>query len=294
MPNSLKIAAYFLATLLLGALLAPPLYWAGHAAAAWGPLHKLGEFEFRRYFDRAVLVAALGLLWPTVRALRVGGWRDLGLRPDAHRWAHLFVGFAVAAGGLLLMGWCFTRLGWYTPRARANWAALPGFLLSAVAVAALEEGFFRGALQGLVARTTSAAGALVSVAALFAVLHFVRPPEGTVNLGPIGWLSGFVYLPQVFWQWGDGRLVVGGLATLFAVGLVLGYARWRTGALWLSAGLHAGWVFALKGFSAMTRHTAPDNLWLGEDLRHGLAPVAVVLLTGLLVAAALRRERADG
>ncbi len=294
MPNALKIAAYFLGTLFLGALLAPPLYWAGHAAAAWGPLSSLGTYEFRRYFDRAIFVAALLLLWPTVRALRVGGWRDLGLRPDGRRWRHLALGFVAAGGGLWLLGFVFLQAGWYAPRAHVPWGTLPGFLASAAAVACVEEGFFRGVLQGLVGRTASAVGALVFVAALFALLHFVRPPEGAVNLGPIRWLSGFVYLPQVFWQWGDVRLVLGGLATLFAVGLVLGYARWRTHALWLSVGLHAGWVFALKSFSAATRHTAPNDLWVGEDLRHGLVPVAVVLLTGALVAACLRREGSRG
>ena len=293
-PNSLKIAAYFLGTLFLGALLAPPLYWAGHAVAAWGPLHKLGEFEFRRYFDRAMLVAALVLLWPAVRALRVGSWRDLGLRPDGRRWRHLALGFALAAGGLWLLGLGFVEMGWYGPRKVVPWGAMLGFLVAAAAVACVEEGFFRGALQGLVGRTASAAGALVFVAALFAVLHFLKPPEGAVDLGEIGWWSGFEYLPRVFWQWGDLRLVLGGLATLFAVGLVLGYARWRTQALWLPVGLHAGWVFALKSFSATTRHTAPNNLWIGESLYYGLAPLAVVVLTGLLVAAGLRRETAAG
>ena len=86
------------------------------------------------------------------------------------------------------------------------------------------------------------------------------------------------------------RLVLGGLLTLFAVGCVLGYARWRTRALWLPVGLHAGWVFALKSFSAASRHTAKNNVWFGEDLRHGLVPVAVVVLTGLLIAVWLRRE----
>ena len=82
--NSLKIAVYFVCTLFLGALLAPPLFWAGHAlGTTWGPLHKLAEFEFRRYFDRAMFVAALALLWPAVHALRVGGWQRSrpGTRP---------------------------------------------------------------------------------------------------------------------------------------------------------------------------------------------------------------------
>ena len=294
MSNFLKIAAYFVGTLFLGALLAPPLYWAGHAAAAWGPLHKLAGFEFRRYFDRAMFVAALVLLWPAVRALRIGGWRDLGLERDPRRWRHLALGFVVAGGGLWLLGLAMWWLGFYAPRPARDvpWGSLPGFVITAAAVACVEEGFFRGALQGLVGRTASAGGALVFVAALFAVLHFLRPPEGAAAVGEVNWLSGFAFLPRVFWQWGDLRLVLGGLVTLFAVGGVLGYARWQTRALWLPVGLHAGWVFALKSFNAVSRHAARNNLWLGEDLRHGLVPVAVIILTGLLVAGWLRREKA--
>ncbi len=293
--NSHKIAVYFLGTLFLGALLAPPLFWTGHALGmAWSPLHKLAEFEFRRYFDRAMLVAALVLLWPAVRALRVGSWRDLGLERDPHRWQHLAFGFVVAGGGLWLMGLSMWWLGLYAPRPASAipWGSLPGFLVSAAAVACLEEGFFRGALQGLVGRTASVAGAVVFVASLFAVLHFLRPPEGVAAIGEVNWLSGFAYLPEVFWQWGDLRLVLGGLVTLFAVGLVLGYARWRTRALWLPVGLHAGWVFGVKSFSAVSRHVAKNNVWFGEDLRHGLVPVVVVTLTGVLVVWRLRRERA--
>ena len=294
MSNSLKIALYFLGTLFLGALLAPPLFWAGHAlGTAWSPLHKLAEFEFRRYFDRAVFVAALVLLWPAVRALRIGGWRDLGLERDPRKGRHLAFGFIIAGGSLWLMGLSTWGLGLYAPRSTQaiSWGSVAGFLATAAVVACLEEGFFRGALQGLIGRTASAGSALVFVAALFAVLHFFKPPREATELGEINWLSGFAYLPKVFWQWGRPELLLGGLATLFAVGLVLGYARRRTHALWLPIGLHAGWVFGVKSFAAVSRHVAANNLWFGADLSQGVVPVAVVTLTGMLVAVSLRREQ---
>ena len=65
--------------------------------------------------------------------------------------------------------------------------------------------------------------------------------------------------------------------------LVLGYARLRTRSLWLPIGLHAGWVFGLKSFNKVSRHLSPPNLWIGDDLLHGLGPVLAVALTGLLV-----------
>ena len=75
--------------------------------------------------------------------------------------------------------------------------------------------------------------------------------------------------------------------TLLAVGLVLGYARWRTASLWLSAGLHSGWVFALIFFKELTLASGVSEgtarYLVGMTLRDGIVPTIVVLATGILV-----------
>ena len=291
MSSLLKIAAYFLGTLLLGAILAPPLFWGGQAVAgAVPPLAWLRETDFHRFFDRAMFLAALLLLWPAVRAMRIGSWRELGLRRDPRAgWNGLF-GFAAAGGVLWVLGVGLWGAGIYAPRLPLPWGTCAGFLGTALAVALAEEAFFRGALFGLVRRTARTGTALVFVAALFAVLHFLKPPPNAVPVADVRWFSGFVLLPRAFWQWGDPQLVLGGFTTLFAVGLVLGYARWRTGALWLPVGLHAGWVFGLKSFNKVSRHLAPSSFWVGDDLLHGLLPVAAVGLTGALVWLWLKKQ----
>ncbi len=284
MSNLLKIAFYFAGTLFLGALLAPPLFWGGHALGQAVPLLGwLRETNFQRYFDRSMFLAALLLLWPTVRSLRIGGWRDLGLAPDPRAGRHAALGFFVAGGLLWLLGICFWELKFYAPRSHLPVGALASFLGSAVAVALAEEAFFRGVLLGLVRRTAPPATALIFVSALFAVLHFLKPPPRGLDQPAVHWLSGFEFLPKVFWQWHDPLLVAGGFTTLFLVALVLGMARLRTRSLWLPIGLHAGWVFGLKSFNQVSRHLSPPNLWIGDDLLHGLGPVLVVCLTGGLV-----------
>ncbi len=289
----LKIALYFAGTLFLGALLAPPLCWAGHALGGiFPPLGWLRETDFQRYFDRAMFLAALLLLWPAVRALRIGGWRDLGLEPDPHAWQHAGGGFLAAGGLLWALGIVFWTLHVYLPHGTLPVEALLSFLGSAAAVGLAEEAFFRGVLLGLARRTARPTAALVFVSALFAVLHFFKPPPRAMDQPAVGWFSGFEFLPKTFWQWHDPLLVAGGFTTLFLVALVLGYARLRTRSLWLPIGLHAGWVFGLKSFNKVSRHPSPPNLWIGDDLLHGLAPVLVVGLTGVVIWWSLRRTPA--
>ena len=284
MSNLLKIALYFVGTLFLGALLAPPLFWAGHAlGGAVPPLGWLRDTDFQRYFDRSMFLAALLLLWPAARALHVGHWRDLGLKPDGRPWQHTAFGFITAGGLLWLLGLGSWKLGVYAHRSTLPLGTLGLFLVSAGAVALAEETFFRGLLLGLARRTARPTTALVFVSALFAVLHFLKPPPRAIDQPAVQWFSGFAFLPKTFWQWHHPLLVAGGFTTLFLVALVLGYARLRSRSLWLPIGLHAGWVFGLKSFNKVSRHLAPPNLWIGDDLLHGLGPVLVVGLTGVLV-----------
>jgi membrane protease YdiL (CAAX protease family) len=292
MSSLLKIAAYFLGTLVLGAILAPPLFWLGQAAGGWAPLHWLRLTVFQRYFDRAMFLAALLLLWPAVRALHIRSWSDLGLQRDPQRWRHAGVGFALAAGLLWMLGLCLWWRRVYVPARDLGLATGAGFLATAIAVAVIEEAFFRGALLGLVQRTASPAVAVAFVSALFAILHFLKPPAHALPDAAVRWTSGFTFLPLTFWQFGNPLLVLGGFTTLFAVGWVLGWARLATRALWLPVGLHAGWVFGLKTFSERSRHLEPANWWIGQDLLHGLGPVAMVLSTGTLLWLTIRKKAA--
>jgi membrane protease YdiL (CAAX protease family) len=294
MSSALKILAYFLGTLVLGAILAPPLFWGGQGlgervkSLAW-----LGDTDFQRYFNRAMFLAALALLWPTVRSLRVGSWREWGWRRHPREGWHAAGGFALAGGLLWMLGLWLWHTGVYAPNPKGppGVGTLVNFLLTAAVVSALEEAFFRGALLGLLLRTIRPIPALWFVSALFAVLHFLKPEPGGVPDEAVRWWSGFALLPSVFWQWGNWPLVLGGFFTLLLVGLILGYARLRTGSLGMAFGLHAGWIFALKSFSRASKHIADPNLWYGENLLTGLGTLLTLLVTGSLVWAWLKAER---
>ena len=289
MKEVAKIIAYFAGVVLLGALLAPLLFWAGNAVAARGSLTFLGEVSFQRYFNRAVLIAALALLWPTVRSLKIKGWRDLGIEPDPRWRQHALAGFVIGAGLVAVMAFVYVPLGFYHWKPQLPWAKLPSLALSAFVVAVLEESLFRGAIFGLFRRTLRPFPALVWVTSLFSILHFLKPDDD-FTIAHVGWLSGFSLLPQTFHQFVEPTTLIAGFTTIFVLGWVLGYATLRTRSLWMGIGLHAGVVFVKMGFAKFTKRDAELLPWVGRELQIGLVPVAVLAFGGVLVWLWLRHE----
>lgn len=277
-----KIAAYVVFVLVAGCLLAPPLYWAGQAAldAGWLP-DSLRKFGFAKYFNRAILIAALVGLWPFLRSLSVRSVAELGLAANPRRWSDLGVGFALGAGGLGLVAALMLFAGEASLRSPTPWGKLGPVAVTAVVVALVEESLFRGALLGVLRRTLAWPAALAFLSVLFGAVHFIRPRPGAQAITDVSWGSGFELLPGSFWQFGEPSLVAGGLVTLTLVGWALGYTVVRTRSLYAAIGLHAGWVFALRGFTSLTQRTGEPGLWLGRDLVTGLAAVCLVAVTCL-------------
>lgn len=279
-----KIIFYLIATVILGSLLAAPLYWGGQWLASHGVLAFLGDVEFRRFFHRGLLVAAVVLLWPTARWLQVPNVRGLGLERNPRRWEHVAVGFVAAVALMAIYGWILVNLGVYKMRGTIRWEAFGQIALSAATVSLLEEWLFRGAILGLLCRGLAKMPALFFTSALFSILHFLKPEDSIPYAGPVTWLSGFEMLPGSFARFVQPLEVLGGFTTLFCVAWVLGWTVFQTRGLALAIGLHAGWVVGIKGFSKMTRRVNKETLpWLGDDLSIGLCSVAVVLLTGVVV-----------
>ncbi|MEZ5432620.1 MAG: CPBP family intramembrane glutamic endopeptidase [Verrucomicrobiales bacterium] len=199
--DAFKLTVWFLATAFLGAFLAPVIHVVGTAIVAGGHLEggpadwvhsEMVKAEFGRYFNRAILMAALLLLYPMSRWLGLeSGWGWMGLRPNPYRWKDLGLGFFLAAGSLLVVALVYLQLGWY--RLREPMPSVPGVLGGAVftgfSVAVLEECLFRGLLFGILLRSLSERTSLWFLSAFFALLHFLKPPEGGGTLENVDWLA---------------------------------------------------------------------------------------------------------
>jgi membrane protease YdiL (CAAX protease family) len=306
-PDLLKLLLYVMAVMLGGALLAPWLVHAGMAAfpaseieaggASGWLAEKIHGAPFARFFSRASQFWAVLLLWPLIRWAGMDRTLFPSMRPAGSGVRDYALGFALAAGLLLALGWGLCELGIFRLRPEPAWGKIGTPLTAALGAGILEELFFRGALLGLLLRTMAPLSAAFGTTFLFAIVHFLRPPEGWVlPMDEVTWTSGFTVLRVIAGGFADVQFLLAEFATLFAVGWVLCMARLKTGRLWASMGLHGGWVFGLKYFSALTLSSkalrAGDHLpWIGLNLKIGLAPLLVIALTGWLFALCLRSAK---
>jgi uncharacterized protein len=276
-----KIVAYFLAVAVLGALIAPWLFWAGHAIGEAWRVPLLVSTDFKRYFERSVLVSAFLLILPALRWL--GGFtrRDLGLSQDPRGGFHLIAGFVLASALVLAYGLLTVQLKLSHWKESFPWDRLPAVIFTGLAVAIVEEVLFRGGLLGLLRKNSSAVSSAIVVSAIYAGVHFFRPnPE---DPGAVHWYSGFIALAGSFGQFSDVLSALGSLTTLFVLGLMLAHARLRTHSLWLPLGLHAGLVAAKMTFNKFTIHDRNLLPWFGPDLIGGASSALFLAVCWLLV-----------
>jgi uncharacterized protein len=291
LKDAAKLAAYFVATVVVGALLAPILFWSAQSLAAHGVFPFLTRYDFETFFHRALLVAAVILLWPFLRISHVRRMTDLDLAPNP-RWSRdAFAGVVISAVPLLCCGAVLIALHIYAFRHTFAWARFGKMLLASIAVPFIEETFFRGIVLGVLLRTGRKYVAIFAVSAIFAAVHFLKAPERTSE--SVTWASGFSSISHAFDQIGDPLILALALATLFFIGCILADARVLTRSLWLSIGLHAGWIFASGTFSRVARQQIPAFPWLGKNLLVGIIPLGIAALTWIIMRTWLKYDRSS-
>ena len=226
----------------VAAIVLAPLAAAGLSAAEW-------RFPFPRIFDRTVMATVLiAMIW-AARDLNLASLLSRGFRHPATpsivrairglvvaicAIAILFA-LALAAGG--------SGIGIVDHGAAA--ALIPKYFLSAIAIAIIEEGFFRAFLLGGMKGDVGNRVALIASAAIYAVAHLVRSPARFYVTGyePA---AGLITLAHSIDQFTDPAIAIPTLIGLFLLGIVLGEAYILTGSVYFSIGLHSGFVLGAK------------------------------------------------
>lgn len=264
---------YLAAAMAMAATVAPPAYWA--VEAVWPELA-----PFRRVFNRCLLVAALALLpllaahWKACSPGRLG-WRG---HP-----AHVLWGLGIGVFSMVLLGAEGLRTGLLEWEPHLTFPKALGYVATAGLVAVIEETLFRGLLFNALRdalRPRQLAVWAIALSGVFALAHFIKARDPG---GAIGWLSGWSTLAGAFGHAVDSFDLMKWLC-LWAMGLTLCAAVWKTGSLWLAVGLHAGWVLVIKLTDKLTQaHGELTGIWMGERPEFGLASLLMLVLLGAAI-----------
>jgi membrane protease YdiL (CAAX protease family) len=259
----LAIVIYLAVVFVGGALVAPVLYWLAQSLAHGHP--QLTAMPFHSFVNRSILVLSLIGLWPLFKQLGMKSLRDIGLvKPTGHGKllaAGILLGFAlVAIVAVIEIAFGVRRYKEHFTVAGIT-GKLCGAAMTAIAVSVIEEILYRGAVFGSLRKIFHWGVALALSSVLYALVHFLAPAEAT---GPITWHSGLDLLPPILRGMIDWQTMIPACLSLTVAGMLLGLAYQRTGNLYFSIGLHAGWVFALKTYANLTLRLPDMNIaWWG-------------------------------
>jgi membrane protease YdiL (CAAX protease family) len=254
------LVIYIVAVFIGGALLAPWLYWLAQDYTQSFP--KLAQIPFHRFVDRSFLILALAGLWPLFRALGATSLRETGLVPPYGQSKKLFGGFLLGFISLAAVAGVVLFAGGRTPTEGVSVGKILETVLhaagTAAVVATLEEILFRGGVFGGLRRVFYWPLALGLSSLIYALVHFLHRAELT---GTVFWFSGLELLPRLLSGFVDFQALIPGFFSLTLVGVLLGLAYQRTGNLYFSIGLHAGWIFWLKIFGTFTADVPKAAAW---------------------------------
>lgn len=288
---------WVLCSLMLAAAITPWVYQAGKGFAALAAerdfphladwlAEACGRAKIGRFFSRSLVACGVVLLPFLFRRLhRLPGCGTILLKkvPAGNASVQVVTGIVIA--GTLL--WC-TGLLLEAAGAFANdeghhvRKAFAKVLLPALVAPVVEEWLFRGLLLGLWLKFARPLAACLGTSLVFAFIHFLEPPAGYVIANPGSPVAGFQLLGMIMMHFADPLFFVADFASLFWIGMVLAWARLRTGALWFPMGLHAGWILAFKTFNLLHDDVPghPLHPWMvGESLRSGLIPLLALGIT---------------
>jgi uncharacterized protein len=285
-----SLLIYFAVVFLGGALLAPWLYWlAQWAAGHWPAWSGVANKPFHRFLDRSMLGLALLCLWPLLRCGGARSWRDLGFVPHVRPARQILRGFALGWASLaavaLLALVCGARAFMLTHSTGEIFRHVINATWAAVIVAILEELVFRGALFGLLRQSMPWPAALVVSSAVYSAVHFIKSGETPL---PVQWNSGLLLLRAMLRH---PPPLIPAFLTLLVAGSILALCYQRTGALYFSIGLHAGWIFWLKSYGFLSHQSgAYDSFWGTDNLIDGWLSCLVLLILFVVIARQRQKE----
>jgi membrane protease YdiL (CAAX protease family) len=255
--------ALALAIGLAAAVIIAPIAAAGLAAAGL-------RFPFPRIFDRTVMVTVGGALLWFARPLGLAELLRDGCADPLSNLRRALGGLALALAAMATLFAAAALLIHGHPSPAGLVARAARYLAAALAIAFIEEVFFRAVLLAGIARDFGRASALVLSSTVYSLTHLLRSPARFYLTGfhPLAGVQDLsASTARILHPGGALPAIIG----LFILGLVLGEAFMLTGRVWFSFGMHAGFVLGAKTWPLMARSGAPVPRWLA-----GPGPVPLI------------------
>jgi len=282
MKSYQRIFLFLLLVLLLTVIISP---WTAFLADSF----LQSRPSFAHIFGRLFMALGVVLFFLCRPLLKIESLSQLGLKPTEQWHCNFVKGAVTALASVIIVGALMAALDVFTPFFRLSLSVAlqrsAKALVTALTVAILEEIFFRGVIfKGLLEDLKPVAAFALS-SLFYSAIHFLKPAEEFSLTGLDPW-AGVRYLADAFIPFLDPALLPG-IFGLFLIGLVLSYAFFRTGSLYLSMGLHAGWIFGLKTIRVYGDFRREDLGWLfgstDPKLVSGVAVWIVILAVGTVV-----------
>jgi membrane protease YdiL (CAAX protease family) len=290
MKSYQRLLIFGLVVLAVTALVSP---WA---AAVWGYVTgthagwEKYQYSFSRIFDRFFMISGIILFFVCRPLLKIESPSQLGLTPRTRAVCDTAIGLCLALGSMLVLGFIMSLAQVYKPFFRLSLSAsmeqCMQALLTAFTVGFLEEIFFRGIIFRGLLEDWKPLPAFLAANVFYSALHFVKPGEEYFLSGIDPW-AGFRHLFSTFAPFLEPAEIAPGMIGLLLIGIVLSYAFVRTGTLYLSIGLHAGWVISIKTVRVFGDYQRENLGWLfgstDPKIVSGVVTWIGILLVGLAV-----------
>ena len=290
LKNHHRLLIFLLLALALTCVISPWMaLGADWTAARWPDLLE-ERVPFARIFNRAFMIAGITLFIVARRYLISTEIKPLLAVKASTAWQAFLTGCGLALGSMALLLALMTVADVYTPFFRLSLgkslSRIAGALASGVFVGFMEEIFFRGLLFVGFLQRGQPLRAYVLANLFYSALHFVKPGDDYF-FDRLDFLAGFRHLLTTFQPFLEPATLLPGFIGLFLIGVVLSYALVRTGHLYLSIGLHAGWIIALKTVRVFGDYSRQDLGWLfgatDPKIVSGVAAWIGILLVGLAI-----------
>jgi membrane protease YdiL (CAAX protease family) len=235
------------------------------ASAGW-------RFPFPRIFDRTMMATLLlaiilfgrGLNFKELMAQGFGDSRSRAMVLAAR-------GLLVSLGTIaVLFALAILARHAQVQSLRVVLPRIPSFIASAVAIAIIEEAFFRVFLLGGMKHDFGTRVALIVSSIFYAIAHLVRSPVRFYVTGLVP-TAGLANLAHSFDQLSVPSIAIPTLLGLFLLGLVLGQAFLTTGSVYLSIGMHCGFVLGAKMWPKLILNRNAIPWWIA-----GPGPVPLI------------------